>query len=92
MDEFFKGYIKTKNKHPIERYKDRTNLPSLADVQSNPEYAGVLALNTILVDLDDGEQSEILAKIVEALQLNCRVYKTTRGKHFLFKNTCFYIF
>ena len=87
MDEFFKGYIKTKNKHPIERYKDRTNLPSLADVQSNPEYAGVLALNTILVDLDDGEQSEILAKIVEALQLNCRVYKTTRGKHFLFKNT-----
>ena len=56
-------------------------------VKTLPEYAGILATNTILVDLDDGEQAEILMKIVEALQLNCRVYQTTRGKHFLFTNT-----
>ena len=87
MDEFFKGYIKTKNKHPTAKYKDQVTLPSLESVRSFPEYAGVLALNTILVDLDDGEQAETLMKIVEAFQLNCRVYQTTRGKHFLFKNS-----
>ncbi len=41
---------------------------------------------TILVDIDDFESSEILFKIVKEKQLVCRVYKTTRGKHFLFKN------
>ncbi len=87
MDSFFKGYIRTKNKHPAEKYKDRTSFPSLADVQKYPEYAGILAPETILVDLDNGEQAEILMKVVEALQLNCRVYQTTRGKHFLFRNS-----
>lgn len=41
----------------------------------------------MLVDIDDFESSEILYKIVQDLKLKCRVYKTTRGKHFLFKNT-----
>ena len=39
-----------------------------------------------MVDIDDFEQSEILFKIVQEKQLCCRVYKTTRGKHFLFNN------
>jgi len=34
--------------------------------------------------VDEYEQSEKLMDIVEDLQLNCRVYQTTRGKHFLF--------
>lgn len=87
MDVFFRGYVRTKNKHCTEKYKDRTNLPQLADVQHYPEYAGILAANTILVDLDDRDQAEILMNMVEALQLDCRVYQTTRGKHFLFYNT-----
>ena len=85
--QFFRGYVPTKNKHCLEKYKDRTDLKGLDDVADLPEYAGILATNTILVDLDDAEQAEILMKIVEALQLNCRVYQTTRGKHFLFTNT-----
>lgn len=84
---FFRGYVQTKNKHCVEKYKDRTDLKGFDEVKDLPEYAGILATNTILVDLDDGEQAEILMKIVEALQLNCRVYQTTRGKHFLFTNT-----
>ncbi len=84
---FFRGYVLTKNKHCIEKYKDRTDFKRFDEVKDLPEYAGILATNTILVDLDDGEQAEILMKIVEALQLNCRVYQTTRGKHFLFTNT-----
>lgn len=84
---FFRGYVKTKNKHCTEKYKDRTDLKGLDDVKDLPEYAGILATNTILIDLDDGEQAEILLKVVKALNLACRVYKTTRGKHFLFYNT-----
>ena len=86
MDFFFKGYVETKNKKCIEKFKNRTDFKSFDQVQSLPEYAGILAEDAILVDIDDFEQSEILFKMVEELQLNCRVYETTRGKHFLFKN------
>lgn len=84
---FFRGYVATRNKRCIEKYKDRTDLKTYEEIKNLPEFAGVLASNAILVDLDDAEQAETLMNIVEALQLNCRVYQTTRGKHFLFKNT-----
>ena len=84
---FFRGYVPTKNKKCLEKFKDRTDLKTYDDVKELDEFAGVLDGETILVDVDDSEQSEILMNIVEAYNLNCRVYKTTRGKHFLFRNT-----
>ena len=56
-------------------------------MQSLPEYAGILEKDTMFIDIDDPDQSEILMDIVEALQLDCRVICTSRGKHFIFKNT-----
>lgn len=87
MDEFFKGYVKTKDKKCTEKFKNRTDFKTYDEVKGLPEFAGILADNTILIDIDDAEQAELMMNIVEDLQLNCRVYKTTRGKHFLFKNT-----
>lgn len=84
---FFKGYVRTKMKRCTEKFKDRTDFKTLEQVQSLDEYAGILANDAVLVDVDDGHQAELLMDIVEHLQLNCRVYQTTRGKHFLFKNT-----
>ena len=84
---FFKGYVETKNKKCVEKFKGRTDFKTFKQVQSLPEFAGILATDTILIDIDDSEESEILFKIVQDLKLKCRVYKTTRGKHFLFKNT-----
>ncbi len=84
---FFKGFVKTKNKKCIEKFKDRTDFKTLEQVQSLDEYAGILANDAVLIDIDDGDQAELLMDIVEHLQLNCRVYQTSRGKHFLFKNT-----
>ena len=84
---FFKGFVKTKNKRCTEKFKDRTDFKTLEQVQSFDEYAGILANDAVLVDVDDGDQAELLMNIVEDLQLNCRVYQTTRGKHFLFKNS-----
>lgn len=82
----YKGYVETKGKASIEKLKNRTTWKTLDEVKDRPGYGGVLANDTILVDLDDGEQAEILMNIVEALQLNCKVVQTSRGKHFLFKN------
>ena len=83
---FFKGYVETKDKKCMEKFKNRTDFKNYQQVQLLPEFAGILAEKTILVDVDDFEQSEILFKIVQDKQLRCRVYETTRGKHFLFNN------
>lgn len=82
----YKGYIKAKGKAAIEPFKDRTKYRTYEEVKDLPGFAGVLADDTILIDIDDTEQSEILMNIVEDYQLDCRVYQTSRGRHFLFKN------
>ena len=81
MQELFRGYLPTKDKTPLIKFKDAK---PLSEVKELPEYAGLLADDVILIDVDDYEQSEKLMNIVEDLQLNCRVYVTTRGKHFVF--------
>lgn len=86
MKELFKGYVETKDKKSVEKFKGRKDFKTYDQVKLLPEFAGVLADQTILVDIDDYEQSEKLMSIVEDLQLRCRVYATKRGKHFLFQN------
>lgn len=84
--DLFKGYVLTKNKKCLEKFKDRNDLKSYDEVKSADEFAGILADDVILIDIDDSAQAEIMMDIVEDKQLDCRVYQTTRGKHFLFKN------
>jgi putative DNA primase/helicase len=84
--ELFRGYVKTKNKACLQKFANGEKLLTLEQAKKLNEYAGIIANDVILVDIDDEKQSEILMDIVEDLQLNCRVYKTTRGKHFYFKN------
>lgn len=86
MKQLFKGYVETKNKKSVEKFKNRTDFKSYEQVERLPEFAGVLADGVILIDIDDYEQSEKLMDIVEDLQLRCRVYETSRGKHFVFFN------
>lgn len=95
---FFKGYVPTKNKRCLMGFKDKSpdELLTLKEAKQYDEYAGILAEDTILIDIDDYDKdgnlkygvelSDILLNIVDDLQLNCRVYKTSRGMHFLFKN------
>lgn len=85
-DGLYKGYIKTKGKQAIEPFKDRAKYRSYDEVKDLDGFAGVLEKDTILIDIDEWEQSEILMNIVEEYQLDCRVYQTSRGRHFLFKN------
>ena len=87
-DELFKGYVPTQNKKCTMRFKNASpdDLLSFEQVQNRSEYAGILAEDIILIDIDDSEQSEILLSIVDDLGLACRVYETSRGMHFFFRN------
>lgn len=88
MYQLFKGYVKTKNKQCTMPFKGKSadELLNLRDARKLSEYAGILNDNTVLIDVDDLKLSEILMQIVEEKQLACKVYETTRGKHFLFLN------
>ena len=88
MQELFKGYVPTQNKKCLMPFKNKTSkeLKSFKEVENLSEYAGIIDDNVVLIDIDDYDESEILMNIVEDLQLACRVYETTRGKHFFFMN------
>lgn len=83
----YKGFVPTSAKRAQMTFKDKTSadLLTLEEAQKFNEYAGILADDTVLVDIDDGEQSKILLEIVKARGLKCKVLATTRGAHFLFK-------
>jgi putative DNA primase/helicase len=68
---FYITYIKTKNKKPIEKFKGKNNINTYEAVQSLPEFAGKIAPDSILVDVDDMEQSELLLKICEEENIRC---------------------
>lgn len=86
--DFFKGYVPTKDKKCLYKFKGKNSdeLQTYEQVKNLPEFAGILADDAILIDIDDKEQSEKMFQIVKDMNLKCRVYKTKRGMHFLFKN------
>ena len=85
---FFRGYVPTKEKKCLLPFKNKSSaeLKTLSEVEDLSEYAGILSDDVILIDVDDARQSDILLDIVDDLNIRCRVYQTTRGKHFFFQN------
>lgn len=87
IDSFYKGFIETSGKTPKKSFTDENNLVKTVEEATNLEsYAGVLAEDTILVDIDDEKASEKLMNLIEGENIYCRVIQTTRGRHFLFKD------
>lgn len=84
---YYKGFVPTSGKKSTMSFKDKSasELLTLDEAQKFNEYAGILADDTVLVDIDDGEQANILLTIVKIKELKCRVLATSRGAHFLFK-------
>ena len=77
----------TSGKKAVMAFKDKRadELLKLEEASKFDEYAGVLADDTVLVDIDDEEQSKIMLDIVKARHIKCKVLATSRGMHFLFK-------
>lgn len=84
--QLFRGYVPSKNKQCLEKFKGRKRLNTLSEVADLDEYAGILGDETILIDVDDGPASDLLFQMVQDLGLKCKAYATTRGKHFYFRN------
>lgn len=83
--ELFRGYLRTHEKKAQGKWGDG-DLITLERARRCDEYAGVLAPNVCLLDVDDSAASEMVMQMVEDLQLNCMVNQTTRGRHFFFRN------
>lgn len=81
----YRGYVKTRNKKCVEKFKDRTDLMTYDQAKELDEYAGILAEDIVLVDFDDEIQAKIALDIIEGESLDCIVIKTTRGIHAYFK-------
>lgn len=82
---FFRGFIRLKGKKAIDKFKD-VDVLSFDAVKNVEGYAGVLAPETVCIDIDDEESSQKLLRIIEEEDIRCLVSKTTRGLHFFFKN------
>ena len=83
----YRGFVPTSGKKAVMAFKVKRadELLTLKEASKFDEYAGVLADDTVLVDIDDEEQSKIMLDIVKARQIKCKVLATSRGMHFLFK-------
>lgn len=83
----YKGFVPTSGKMATMPFKDKTSaeLLTLEQAQKFNEYAGILADDTILVDIDTEKETDILLNIVRSLNLKCKVLKSRSGGHFLFK-------
>lgn len=88
MYTFYRGYVETDGKKSIEPFKNvpDAELSTLKQVKRADSYGGVLEENTIVIDIDDVEEAEIVMDVIEDKQIPCRVIETTRGMHFVFKN------
>lgn len=87
MQSLYRGFVPTSQKRSTMTFKgkDASDLLTLEEAQKFSEYAGILADDTVLVDIDDEKQSKILLNIVKSKDLKCKVLATSRGMHFLFK-------
>ena len=85
--ELYKGYVVCDGKKSLEKFKGISKFKTLEEVENENSYAGVLKEDTILVDVDDEVQSELLLEIIKKYDIRCKVTKTKRGMHFVFKNS-----
>lgn len=86
MGNLYKGYVLSRGKVILEKYKGVKSFKSYDEVKDAESFAGILEDDVILIDIDEKEQSDVLFNVVKAEKIACRVYETSRGKHFLFKN------
>lgn len=87
MIDIFRGYVKTKDKKPIQKFGGDEPLLTLEQAEKYDEYAGILNGEFTVIDFDEKEDSDIAYEIVKQEKLNCRVVQTTRGKHIIFRNS-----
>jgi len=85
--KYYRGFIPTNGKKASIPFKGKSTeeLPTESEVASHKEYAGVLESDVILLDFDNAEDAKIAEKIIASKGCKCRLIKTDRGIHALFR-------
>lgn len=84
-EKLYRGFVPTRNKRCLRKFKDAP-LMSRDEAEMYDEFAGVLAEDIVMIDIDDSEQADLMMDIAEEMNLECVVMRTTRGRHFYFRN------
>lgn len=81
------GYIiLNDNKQATHKFKDGIGAKSWDEVKDYDNIGLIVPSPFIVLDFDTTSDAEIMLKIVESLDIKCKVMKTTRGYHFWFKS------
>ena len=78
-------YIVLDGKTPTHSFKDGKGTRSYEEVKDFDNLAVVVPEGYVVMDFDTESDAEIMLRIVEGLDLNTLVMKTTRGIHCWFK-------
>ena len=82
MDEL---YVKCKGKPRIDKNtytREQVTAPNFTD-----DYGRIVPPGYIVFDFDEQPYINIIYKIITNSKLKCRMLKTTKGYHFMFKTT-----
>ena len=80
-------YIILDGKNPTHKFKDGIGAKTWEEVKAFDDVAVIVPKGYIVLDFDTTSDAEIMLKIVEGLDLKCRVMRTTRGIHVWFKTS-----
>lgn len=78
-------YVILNGKTPTHKFKDGEGAKPWNEAKDFDDVACIVPKGYIVLDFDTTSDAEIMLKIVETLDLKCRVMKTTRGIHCWFK-------
>lgn len=79
-------YIILDGKTPTHGFKDGQGTKTWDEVKDFDNIGVIIPKGYVVLDFDTTSDAEIMLKIVEALDLKCKVLKTTRGIHCWFKS------
>jgi putative DNA primase/helicase len=79
-------YIILNGKAPVHGFKDGKGAKTWDEAKDFDNVAVIVPKGYVVLDFDTTSDAEIMLRIVEALDLKCRVMKTTRGIHCWFKS------
>lgn len=78
-------YIILDGKTATHKFKDGIGTKSWSEVRDFDNVAALVPEGYVVLDFDTTSDAKIMLNIVEALDLKCKVMKTTRGIHCWFK-------
>lgn len=79
-------YIILDGKTPTHGFKDGKGTKTWKEVKDFDNVAVIVPKGYVVLDFDTTSDAEIMLKIVDGLDLKCKVMKTTRGIHCWFRS------